>query len=81
MGYEALVSHLAKAAEKLLSIHGNNLKRIAEMSLDRIFFVGAFPFYGVALGSHVKVQEITDGQVIGRAEDTLGLRPDSYGGY
>jgi len=72
--YEATVENLAKAAEELLTVHGERLKEIAAMSFDRIFFIGAHPFYGAALESHLKVQEMTDGQVIGKAEDTLGLR-------
>lgn len=72
--YEAMVGDLARAAKKLLEDHSETLKSIAEIPFDRIFFVGAHPFYGAALESHLKVQEMTDGQVVGKAEDTLGLR-------
>lgn len=73
-GYKAMVAALAKAAEKLLRTHGEILRSIAATSFSRIFFVGASPFFGVAQESHLKVQKMTDGQVIGKAEDTLGLR-------
>jgi tagatose-6-phosphate ketose/aldose isomerase len=72
--YEAIVSTLAKVAENLGETHGEILKHIAETSFNRVFFVGASPFYGAAQESHLKVQEMTDGQVIGKPEDTLGLR-------
>ena len=73
-GYEKTVGSLAKAAESLLEKHSQVLKDLADLPFERIFFVGASPFYGAALESHLKVQEMTDGQVVGKAEDTLGLR-------
>ena len=72
--YEAMVNTLSIVAENFLETHGEVLKSISETPFNRIFFIGASPFYGAALESHLKVQEMTDGQVIGKAEDTLGLR-------
>lgn len=72
--YERTVDSLIRAAVNLLKNHGETLKRIAGQPFERVFFVGARPFYGSALESHLKVQEMTDGQVVGKAEDTLGLR-------
>ena len=72
--YEATVDALAAAAARLLEEHSEVLKSLADLPLERVFFVGANPFYGAALESHLKVQEMTDGQVVGKAEDTLGLR-------
>jgi tagatose-6-phosphate ketose/aldose isomerase len=73
-GYEETIGALSKAAELFFEEHSETLKNLAYLPFERIFFIGASPFYGAALESHLKVQEMTDGKVVGKAEDTLGLR-------
>ena len=68
------VDQLAGAARELLDRDADAIAALAEEKFRRIFFVGARPFFGAALESHLKVQELTDGDVVGKAEDTLGLR-------
>lgn len=65
---------LAEAGAALLARADALMASLAQRPIERTFFVGARPFYGAALESHLKVQEMTDGAVLGKAEETLGLR-------
>jgi tagatose-6-phosphate ketose/aldose isomerase len=50
------------------------LKKIAEMDYKRMVFLGSGPLMGVAHESHLKVQEMSDGQVICKFDSFLGFR-------
>lgn len=50
------------------------LKKIAERDYERMVFLGSGPLFGVAHESHLKVQEMTDGQVICTFDSFLGFR-------
>ena len=71
--YRKVAEALSQAAEEVLRDAGR-IAAWAREPFRRAFFVGARPFFGAALESHLKVQELTDGIVVGKAEDTLGLR-------
>jgi len=65
----------------LLASYGNNLiassekiKTIASRNFKRAVFLGSGPIYGTAKESHLKLQELTDGQVICKHDSYLGLR-------
>src|SRR5690606_24958976 len=72
--YREHVARLAESAKELLERRSEKIAAWAGEHFRRIFFVGARPFYGAALGSRLKGQEWTDGIVVGKAEDTRGLR-------
>jgi len=72
--YLGIVENLVAAARLILDRYADPLAALAEAPFRRAFFVGARPFFGAALESHLKVQEMTGGEVVGKAEDTLGLR-------
>lgn len=50
------------------------LKQIADINSERMVFLGSGPLYGIAHESHLKVQEMTDGQVICTFDSFLGFR-------
>jgi tagatose-6-phosphate ketose/aldose isomerase len=50
------------------------LKQIADLNFERMVFLGSGPLYGIAHESHLKVQEMTDGQVICTFDSFLGFR-------
>ena len=50
------------------------LKKISEMNFERMVFLGSGPLFGVAHESHLKVQEMSDGQVICTFDSFLGFR-------
>jgi tagatose-6-phosphate ketose/aldose isomerase len=47
---------------------------LASEGFKRAFFVASRPFLGGALEAHLKVQELTGGAIVSKAEDTLGFR-------
>ena len=71
---EPWIETLAVAAERLLAEEEESARRIAELDFDRAVFIGGGPHYGTALEGHLKLQELTDGQVVCKSEGTLGLR-------
>lgn len=50
------------------------LKNAAEMKCERMVFLGSGPLFGIAHESHLKVQELTDGEVICKFDSFLGFR-------
>lgn len=65
---------ISKTAEDLLQDYTIPLEQLASTDFDRIVFLGSGPLLGVARESHLKVQELTDGVVIGKHDSFLGLR-------
>lgn len=50
------------------------IKKTAELPFDRAVFLGSGPQYGTAMESHLKLQELSDGQVICKNDSYLGFR-------
>lgn len=50
------------------------LKQIAEMQFERMVFLGSGPLFGIAHESHLKVQELSNGEVICKFDSFLGFR-------
>ena len=66
---------------KVLSQYGRQLldqsyqfRVLAEMNFKRVIFLGSGPLYGTATESHLKVQELSDGQIICKKDTFLGFR-------
>lgn len=64
---------LQSYANKLLG-QADQFKQIAEKNFERAVFLGSGPLAGTATESHLKVQELTDGQVICKCDSFLGFR-------
>jgi tagatose-6-phosphate ketose/aldose isomerase len=71
-----------KQVERLFS-YGNKflntyyideIKKIAKLNFERAVFLGSALFSGIARESHLKLQELTDGQVICKHDSFLGFR-------
>ena len=62
------------AAEKMLAEDLKTIRQIAELNFQRAVFLGSGPLFGTATEAALKVQELTDGQVICKAESYLGFR-------
>ncbi len=67
------VDQLIKYGEDLLK-DGQELKEIAQLDFNRAVFLGSGPLKGIARESQLKLQELTDGQVICKYDSFLGLR-------
>lgn len=73
-GYQAAVSRMAAMAEHLLATAPAVLSEAAADKPHRAVFLGTGTLLGAAQEAHLKVQEMTGGQVIGKADSFLGLR-------
>ena len=60
--------------KEILKKYSEALKKIAEIPFKRAIFLGSGPQYGTAMESHLKLQELTDGQVICKYDSYLGFR-------
>lgn len=72
-GLRPQVQTLRNYAGKLLE-QAPAFRHIAEMTFERVVFLGSGPLFGTATESHLKVQELTDGKVIGKNDTFLGFR-------
>lgn len=50
------------------------IKKTADLQFHRAVFLGSGPLFGIAHESHLKVQEMTDGNVICKFDSFLGFR-------
>lgn len=68
------VSHMALAAERLLGDLSSRFRAIAAEPFERAVVLGTGPLHGAAIEAALKMQELTDGRVMTKAETYLGLR-------
>lgn len=66
------IEPIAAAAEQLLQ--ADEVDALAELSPDRVIYLGSGPLHGLAQESALKLLELTAGQIIGLAESSLGFR-------
>ena len=59
---------------KIIKYYSGELANIAEKNFSRAVFLGSGPFFGTAKEAHLKLQELTDGQVICKEDSFLGFR-------
>ncbi len=74
---DANLAHVKKMAgygKKILSVYSDALKKVASLNFNRIVFIGSGLLKGIARESQLKVQELTNGQVVGVYDSFLGLR-------
>ena len=74
---EELKSQVILASEygnEVLNQHLATIKEIATLPFKRAVFLGSGPLLGTATESHLKLQELTDGQIICKDESFLGFR-------
>lgn len=71
---QSAVQTLARYAERVLTNNVAELKEIAALDFKRAVFLGGGPLYGTATEGHLKLQELTDGQVICKNDSYLGFR-------
>jgi tagatose-6-phosphate ketose/aldose isomerase len=68
------VSSLIKYGRTVLDEHIATLKEIAKLDFERAVFLGSGPLFGTATESHLKLQELTDGQIICKSDSFLAFR-------
>ena len=67
------VSLLIQAADNIIS-QADIIQRIAHKNFKRAMFLGSGGLFGTAIESALKLQELTDGKIICKADTYLGLR-------
>lgn len=72
--FENAVAHIAVAADSLLHRQSRAIDAVASLPFSRAVFIGANNHYATALESHLKVQELSDGRIVAKAESCLGIR-------
>jgi tagatose-6-phosphate ketose/aldose isomerase len=65
---------LTSIAEKIISDQTENIRKIADKEFERAVFLGSGPLFGTATEAALKLQELTDGQVICKSDSYLGFR-------
>jgi tagatose-6-phosphate ketose/aldose isomerase len=68
------VKVVSKYGQRILSEYTGKLRSLSELNFQRAVFLGSGPFFGTATESHLKVQELTDGDIICKCETYLGFR-------
>ncbi len=68
------VKTLIEYGNKILDDYIEDLNKVAQLDFKRAVFLGSGPQIGTATESHLKVQELTDGEVICKSDSFLGLR-------
>lgn len=72
--YEKQVQLLAVYGGRIIMEYAEKLRCVGAMDFERIVFLGSGPLLGAAEESQLKVQELTDGKVIGKHDSYLGFR-------
>jgi len=70
----AQVKTLHRYGVRILEEYAPRLKQVASMDFKRAVFLGSGPFYGTATESNLKLQELTDGNIICKNDSYLGFR-------
>lgn len=68
------IDELSKYGKTILEKYFNRIKGVAELDFNRVVFLGSGPLKGIARESQLKVQELTDGQIVCKYDSFLGLR-------
>ena len=68
------VDTLVAYGKHVLRRYSAPLQKVAELAFERVVFLGSGPLLGTAQESHLKVQELTNGQVVGKHDSFLGFR-------
>lgn len=71
---EGVVKKLSRLGQILLDSYAIGLSEVADLDFKRIVFLGSGPLKGTAKESHLKVIELTDGQVMCQYDSFLGFR-------
>ena len=69
-----VIDILSAYGEYLLNEYSELISNIAQKPFKRAVFLGSGPMYGTAMESQLKLQELTDGQIICKNDSYLGFR-------
>lgn len=72
--FEKIIQCASESAEKMLIEYSGLINDLSGLNFQRAFFLGTGSLYGCAAESHLKLQELTDGQIICKFDSFLGVR-------
>jgi tagatose-6-phosphate ketose/aldose isomerase len=72
--YRSTVSALSQIAGQLLEEGSRLVSSLTAGDFGRVFFLASRPSVAAAQEAQLKVQELTAGRIVAKAEDTLGFR-------
>jgi len=72
--FSRLVDRMASAAETVLAAAPDVAESLAKQRPQRACFLGSGALHGAAVESHLKLQELTDGNIICLCDTFLGIR-------
>ena len=72
--YAKIAKELAKAGNKIMADYTGALETLCREPFERAVFLGSNTLFGCAKECHLKLQEETDGKVVGKFDSFLGLR-------
>lgn len=73
-GLAGQVASLIACGNNIINAYTPKLAEMAKLDFNRAVFLGSGPLYGTAMEGHLKLQELTDGQVICKNDSFLGFR-------
>ena len=71
---KAYVDKLSRYGEIILEKYDQRIRTVATLDFNRVVFLGSGPLKGIARESQLKVQELSDGEVVCKYDSFLGLR-------
>lgn len=71
---EPQIMLLVQYGRRILDHYAVRIREIASLDFNRAVFLGSGPFYGTATESQLKLQELTDGNIICKNDSYLGFR-------
>jgi tagatose-6-phosphate ketose/aldose isomerase len=69
-----IIEKIARAADVVMENYSETLASICELDFNRAVFLGSNTLAGCAKECHLKLQEMTNGKVMGQYDTFLGLR-------
>jgi len=72
--YEGIISDLSRATDALFEDYSHVIKEISETGFNRTLFMGSGCLYGCSVESSLKLQEMTGGNIMCKADTFMGVR-------
>lgn len=72
--YDNAIHTLMSYGKKILENYTSGIRKIAGMDFKRAVVLGSGPLYGTSTESHLKLQELTDGQVVCKKDSYMAFR-------
>ncbi len=69
-----VIENVCSCGNYIINNNLSKLNTIAALDFNRAIFLGSGPLFGIAHESHLKVQELSNGKIVGKYDSFLGFR-------